>query len=98
LSAKSDPVTKEVREQVINRDREDLIQWLARGLYCWHEIKMYLAKYPVCMAPVLDPSTLGTCWGRSTLDHIKDHARMGVRAASDPDHLITLCQGHTEDG
>jgi hypothetical protein len=33
-----------------------------------------------------------------TLDHIKDEQRMGVRAPSDPAHLVSLCQGHTEDG
>ena len=50
-----------------------------------------------CMAPMLGGSAMD-CWGRLTLEHVKDEARMGVRAPSDAAHLITLCQGHTEDG
>lgn len=38
------------------------------------------------------------CWGRVTLDHVKDSARMGVRAESDQWHLVSVCQGHSEDG
>jgi hypothetical protein len=38
------------------------------------------------------------CFGRLTLEHVKSELRMGVRAPSDMAHLVTLCQGHTEDG
>jgi len=51
-----------------------------------------------CIAPVVDRSQLGMCFGRSTLDHIKDQPRMGVRATSDEAHLVALCEAHTEAG
>ena len=45
------------------------------------------------------PSTPdNTCYGRLTLDHVKDQPRMGVRAPSDPAHLVTLCEHHHLDG
>jgi hypothetical protein len=50
-----------------------------------------------CMAPRLGGSVMD-CWGRNTLEHVKDELRMGVRAPSDMAHLITLCEGHTEPG
>lgn len=51
-----------------------------------------------CVAPVIDPSESGNCWGRLTLDHIKTDPRMSKRATSDPAHLVAICQGHMEDG
>lgn len=50
-----------------------------------------------CIAPRVDLEA-GPCWGRVTLDHVKDEARMGVRAESDRYHLVSVCQGHSEDG
>jgi hypothetical protein len=50
-----------------------------------------------CMAPSLG-GRWEDCWGRLTLEHVKDELRAAVRAPSDPAHLVTLCQGHTEDG
>ncbi len=50
-----------------------------------------------CVAPRLGGSVMD-CFGRLTLEHVKDELRMGVRAPSDMAHLVTLCQGHTEDG
>jgi hypothetical protein len=50
-----------------------------------------------CVAPLLGGSVMD-CWGRLTLEHVKDEPRMGVRAPSDMAHLVTLCEGHTEDG
>ena len=39
------------------------------------------------------------CAGRNRLEHVQDGGgRMGRRAPSDAAHLVTLCQGHTEDG
>lgn len=32
------------------------------------------------------------------MDHIKDEPQMGKRAPSDPFHLVSLCEGHTENG
>jgi hypothetical protein len=50
-----------------------------------------------CVAPQLGGSAMD-CWGRLTLEHVKSEPRMGVRAPSDTAHLVTLCQGHMEDG
>jgi len=83
-----DPVTPELRQAVILRDIE---QWALRP----DRTEMTM---PGCVAAFLDPNTSGPCWGRLTLDHIKDEQRMGKRAPSDASHLVTLCQGHTEDG
>jgi hypothetical protein len=47
-----------------------------------------------CLAPVLDPSQSGKCWGGWSLDHVKDYPRMGKRAPSDPGHLVVLCMNH----
>jgi len=58
-----------------------------------------------CMAPVLDPNA-DACrdrWGSIeakdlTVDHVKDAARLGVRAPSDTAHLVTLCHYHNGNG
>lgn len=80
-------VTLEVRQAVFLRD---LKQMGKTGLH--------RCKGPICIASVVDRSESVNCWGRSTLDHVKDDPRMGKRATSDEQHLVTLCQGHTEDG
>jgi hypothetical protein len=91
-------VTTEVAEAVMERDAREI--WLTSEEFVHHKVseRKFWTKRIICVAPMLDPSQSGTCWGRSTLDHIKDQPRMGVRATSDPEHLVTLCQGHTEDG
>jgi hypothetical protein len=85
-----DPVTPELRLLVLGRD---LHQWELRG----GKLRA-VSTTAGCVASFLSPITSGPCWGRLTLDHIKDEQRMGVRAPSDPAHLVSLCQGHTEDG
>lgn len=50
-----------------------------------------------CVAPLVGGSVMD-CFGRLTLEHVKDELRLGVRAPSDAAHLVTLCSGHTEDG
>jgi hypothetical protein len=55
-----------------------------------------------CVAPRLGAVT--PCRGRwgeypprsLELDHVKDQPRMGVRAPSDPAHLISMCRHHHE--
>jgi hypothetical protein len=49
-----------------------------------------------CVAPIVDSPD--ACRGRLTLDHVKDHLRMGIRAPSDARHLVTLCEHHHLDG
>ena len=80
-----DRVTSEMRAAVLVRDA------LAMS-------KAHLSPSPICIAPVVDPDERGRCWGRSTLDHVKSELRMGVRAKSDMEHLVAVCQGHMEDG
>jgi hypothetical protein len=74
-----DPVTPAIREAVLLRDRR-------------------------CVASVLEPGHwCRDRWGRDhrtddldkmTLDHVQEgYGRMGVRAPSDPAHLVTLCWG-----
>ena len=74
-----DPVTPAIREAVLRRDGR-------------------------CMAAILDSSHLCVDrWGHAqlstwldlmTLDHVQEgYGRMGVRAPSDPAHLVTLCWG-----
>lgn len=38
------------------------------------------------------------CFGRLTIEHVKDSLRMALRAPSDLEHCVTLCEGHTENG
>lgn len=50
-----------------------------------------------CVAPRLGGSFMD-CWGRNRLEHVKAEPRMGKRAESVPERLVTLCEGHTEPG
>lgn len=49
-----------------------------------------------CVAPRL--GAIDSCAGRLTLDHVKDQPRMGKRAPSDLEHLVSLCYRHHLDG
>ncbi len=75
-----DPVTKEVHDKVIARD-----QWMA--------LNRRRSMNP-CVAATLLPDQSPMCSVRLTLDHVKDEPRMGVRAPSDEQHLVTLCSYH----
>lgn len=56
-----------------------------------------------CVAAILDPfHVCRDAWGMPhrwdslrllTVDHVKDEPRMGVRAPSDPAHLVAMCHG-----
>lgn len=46
-----------------------------------------------CVAPRLGGSAMD-CWGRNRIEHVKEEPRMDRRGSL----LVTLCQGHTEDG
>jgi hypothetical protein len=50
-----------------------------------------------CIAPLLGGSA-ADCWGRLTIEHVKVELRIGRRAESILSRMVTLCQGHTEDG
>jgi hypothetical protein len=94
---RKDPVTPELRQRVMERDWYEVNLWLEGTGVPGPEIHQWQTR-PVCVAPMLDPSQSRNCWGRSTLDHVKDDLMMGKRAASDERHLVTLCEGHTENG
>lgn len=51
-----------------------------------------------CAAPKIDPTQVGKCWGRSTVEHVKDQLRAAKRAEDDIWHIVILCEGHTEHG
>lgn len=51
-----------------------------------------------CIAPRIDRNKLNPCGGELTLDHVKTTLRFGRRAESDPRHLVTVCDNHSERG
>jgi hypothetical protein len=58
------------------------------------EVALYvLQRDAACVAVTLGESP-ADCGGRLTLDHVKDQPAMGVRAPSDPAHLVSLCEEH----
>lgn len=60
--------------------------------------EMILKRDGNCVAFLVDPQEWGKCSGRLTIEHVKENLRMGRRAPSDEYHLVTLCEGHTENG
>lgn len=92
---RKDPVTEATVRMVKLRDLWSV--WLASGTSLDFTLWTATNGNP-CIAPVLDPSQSDHCWGRITMEHVKAELRMGVRAKSDSAHLVSLCQGHTEDG
>lgn len=50
-----------------------------------------------CVAPRLGGSFMD-CWGRNTIAHVKVAPRMGRKAEPLAGRLVTICQGHMEDG
>ena len=102
---RKDPVTPEMREAVFARDRRIVAEAMSElGLSSiWREQGYMVAFQPsrtvvVCPAVVIDMGQFGLCWGRWTLDHIKRRMRLGKRAESTMNTLISLCEGHTEPG
>ena len=84
---RKDPVTPEMAEAVIERDRQAMVR-----------ASVDFLGSPVCIAPILELGAWTDCWGRSTIEHVKAQLRMGKRAEPRPDRLVTLCMGHTEPG
>lgn len=71
-----DPVTPDVRAAVMGRDGGCVLA----GLDLTHQ----------CRDQWGNPHS-PTDLSRMTLEHVKDELRMGVRAASDPMHLVVMC-------
>jgi hypothetical protein len=60
--------------------------------------RQVLARDGGCVAPRLG-GTILDCWGRNRIEHVQtDYGRTGRRADNTLWNLVTLCQGHTEDG
>ena len=95
---RKDPVTEEMHQRVQTRDASFVKLMLAEAGLPELAIARFFWTHPICVAPWLDSSEWGTCWGRSTLDHVKAEPRMGKRAESDEGHLVSLCEAHTENG
>lgn len=72
----ADPVTFDVRMDVLRRDGQCMAQLLGFTHECRDQW-----DWPHAFDDL----------GRMQLDHVKDAPRMGRRAPSDPLHLITLC-------
>ena len=93
-----DRVLPEVAEAVFARDARQV--WLRSEEFIHHKVsfRKFWTRRIICVAPALDRSQSGACWGRTTIEHVKSELRAGKRAESDPAHLVSLCQAHTEDG
>lgn len=100
----ADPVTPAMREAAFTRDREIVADAVGEFGYAvrWTGDRL-MALMPgrtqvVCPVITIDPGLFGSCWGRWQLDHVKDRARLGLRAKSDLAHLMSICDGHCEPG
>jgi hypothetical protein len=76
---------------VYRRDQETIY---SRTPSPWSFIAFWMRRSIVCVAPLLDPSQLGMCSGRSTLDHIKWFLRTGKKADDLEENLVTICEAH----
>jgi len=83
---------------VLARDTRETVRWLHESTEFTMTVHQWFWHNPVCVAPLVDDDEIGKCWGRTTQEHVKDELRMGKGADHDLDHLVSLCQGHTEDG
>lgn len=71
-----DPVTSEMREYIFRRDGKCILAIIDRSHQCFDQWGNPHASD--------DLAKLQT-------EHVKDQLRMGVRAPSDPAHLVPLC-------
>lgn len=87
-------MTPEVAAEVRRLDTKMTYRWwLELGLSS-QQMAVLAGRRALCVAPLLDPRESENCLGRSTLDHVKTDPRMGVRAPSDVEHLVSLCESH----
>jgi hypothetical protein len=89
-----DPVTPELREEVMRRDDWRCIApFIEREWGCCADIgrcKSRWGERAEVIEGLYDRSAL-------TLDHVKDEPRAGKRAPSDRRHLVTVCAFHHLD-
>ncbi len=76
--AHKDPVTSELRDFILARDRVCFLSRVDLSHICRDRWGM----------PHRSDDT-----DRLSLEHVKDEPRMGVRAPSDAKHLLALCHG-----
>lgn len=75
---RKDPVTPEVRVEVLRRDHKCFLSRIEPSHGCRDQWGDPHSPYAT---------------DRLTLDHVKRQARMGVRAPSDAAHLLAMCHG-----
>lgn len=73
-----DPVTPELRRFVLERDRECVLVKRDAFHQCHDQWGTWHAPHDL---------------NRLSVEHVKSELRMGVRAPSDPAHLVALCHG-----
>ena len=73
-----DPVTREVHDAVLQRDQRCVASHPFMGFphFCRDEFGTMHPATQLC---------------KMTLDHVQSDGRMGKRASSDMEHLVTLC-------
>lgn len=89
-----------VKAIVIERDLHQMWRQSEDAIHHHVSEREFRATRPiVCIAPVVDSMvSRKDCWGRTTLDHVKLEPRTGVKADDVPEQLVSICQGHSEDG
>lgn len=92
-----------VVEAVFKRDRERLAATIKQRGYAteWLGDRLRILSpfnFSICPAILIDPDEFSRCWGRWTIEHVKEEPRLGVRASHDLEHCVSLCEGHTEPG
>ncbi len=110
---RTDAVSPELAQAVFTRDRREVaaflavlavpeLRWKGDRLVAIQPHALYIGQLRanvVCPAVVIDwQHEWGNCWGRWRIEHVKTNARIGKRAEPDMDHLMAVCQGHSEDG
>lgn len=85
-STRRDPVTPDVHAAVVRRDGGCVAMLLAASDGCRNAW-----GYPVPLTEMVRGIGI-------ELDHVKDQPAMGVRAPSDPAHLVALCHHHHQGG
>jgi hypothetical protein len=89
---RADPVTPDLHDEVLRADRYRCVARVVCEISgqpldpCggrWHGQDSFAERLPAAYL---------------TLDHVKDQPRMGRRAPSDRQHLVSLCWHHHLDG
>jgi hypothetical protein len=88
-------------ERVVERDAQEIYLRLRDELDVTYSVWRRLTKV-ICVVGFLGPSGSVKCFGRQTVEHVKDQLMVGgpiekqktIRAKSDDRHLVACCWGH----